>query len=66
MVWSEEKLENSLARAVPKPLLVYSLSLPTCLTRFEKINRSVCLKVRLLVSSLVEGFAADLGCSYKL
>lgn len=66
MAWLEEKLEGSLARAAPEPLLVYSLSPPTCLTCFEKINRSVCLRVSLLVSSLVQGFAVDLGSSYKL
>lgn len=46
------------------PLTAFSL--PTCLTRSENINRSVCLKIRLLVSSLVAGFAADSGCFHKL
>lgn len=68
--WGEAWLEKKLGAAGPgqpqNHCQFTAFSRPTCLTRFEKINRSVCLKVRLLVSSLVEGFATDFGCSYKL
>ena len=42
-----------------------TFSLPTRLPRFEKVNKSVCLKVRLLVSSSVERFVAGFGCFYN-
>lgn len=64
--WLQDKPESGRGRAGLEALSVYNFSLPTCLTRLEKINRSVCLKVRLLVSSLVEKFAADFSCFYKL
>lgn len=62
--WLQDELESVRGRAALEPLSVCNF-FPAHTSRFEKVNRSVYFKVRLLASSSVERFAADFCCFYN-
>lgn len=67
MAWLRDRLESDRGRAAQEaPSAPPLASLVAGLTRFGKINRTVCVPARLLLSSLGQRSAADFACFYKL